>query len=299
MNALKLTPTNNQSHSQDPVFEGRRLITPEKAQNILDNHNFNKQRRVEQSTVRRYAESMRDGRWTPGTQLAFCKCDNQYLLVNGQHRLAAVALSGVSVEFQVLVNEVNSLDDVDTHYARHDCDIRKRSFYDVIRAVGVNTESGLPLRLLGNMPAASRVIENRFSDFRLNGVESAERRIDRIGPWLPVAREISDSLAGLNMSERVFTVGPLSVMLATVKYHGARATFFWKTSIEDDGLRKNDPRYHLVRYLSSHTVRSATEREQLARACALAWNAYYGGRELRCLKANLPIPIRVEGTPWR
>lgn len=282
------------------INEGRRAITPEEAETLLRENNFSGQRRVREETVKRYAKAMADGRWTPGTQLAFCECEGQLVLVNGQHRLSAVVAHGAPVEFQILVNKVSHWRQISEQYARHDYDAKKRSFGDVLRAAGMYVESGLPLRVLNNIPLASVILDRGFRDFKAAETESAEARLDRVRAWTPTAKILVDSTKTKipRIEDRPWAAGSLAVMLATIKYCPERAVAFWRTSLEDDGLRNTDPRYHVVRYIDSNVVHCTADRESLARACANAWNAYYLGREMKCLRPRAKHDIWVAGTPW-
>lgn len=154
------------------INEGRRAITPEEAETLLRENNFSGQRRVREETVKRYAKAMADGRWTPGTQLASCECEGQLVLVNGQHRLSAVVAHGAPVEFQILVNKVSHWRQISEQYARHDCDAKKRSFGDVLRAAGMGADNIVSLSggkdstavLLGLLERGERVVDAVFFD---------------------------------------------------------------------------------------------------------------------------------------
>lgn len=75
-------------------------ITPEMAQKYLTRVRY--QRRVSTKTVREYARAMSVGRWMAVND-AICFSTDEELL-NGQHRLHAVVLSGVPSPFAVLRN---------------------------------------------------------------------------------------------------------------------------------------------------------------------------------------------------
>lgn len=105
-----------------------KLITPEYAVQVLTNHN-NGNRKVRAMTVQQYADDMKSGRWQAnGEPIQFAKNGE---LKNGQHRLLAVAKSGVSVEMLV-VSEVE--DDV----AVYDLGA-KRNYSDIATFAGENT----------------------------------------------------------------------------------------------------------------------------------------------------------------
>lgn len=87
---------------KDTIGIALELITPERAQSILDNCPRN--RPPSQVRVNAYARLMSEGKWGEFSQIVF---DNNGHLVDGGHRLRAVVKSGCSVVFAVCrgVNE--------------------------------------------------------------------------------------------------------------------------------------------------------------------------------------------------
>ena len=57
------------------------------------------EREIDQSVIDDYALSMRDGEWKAGSILIFSL---DYKIIDGYYRLAAVAQSGVAVEFYLV-----------------------------------------------------------------------------------------------------------------------------------------------------------------------------------------------------
>ena len=85
----------------DAIFNGSAsarvvTVTPELARVILDDHNRDN-RRVKPSVVKRYARMMQIGDWKLSPETISISRTGR--LLNGQHRLMAVAMSGVSVDF--------------------------------------------------------------------------------------------------------------------------------------------------------------------------------------------------------
>jgi hypothetical protein len=86
-----------------PLPDGSTIvkITPEIAADWLENRNLGKNRKLSLRTAGRYAKAMSDGRWMVTHQgIAF---DSDGFLIDGQHRLRAVVLAGMSVEMFVAV----------------------------------------------------------------------------------------------------------------------------------------------------------------------------------------------------
>ena len=80
------------------VFTFRYVITPEMAGNILSETVF-RNRTIRRATVNCYVNDMKEGRWRFNGETI--KFDINGNLFDGQHRLEAVKLSGVSVEFLI------------------------------------------------------------------------------------------------------------------------------------------------------------------------------------------------------
>jgi hypothetical protein len=83
-----------------------RTVTPEWAQQILNRHEESiakgkfRQRPLNIKTVKKYAIDMKAGNWAlTGQGISF---DNEGNLLDGQHRIAAVASSGVSLQMLVM-----------------------------------------------------------------------------------------------------------------------------------------------------------------------------------------------------
>lgn len=74
-------------------------VTPEMATTYLS-QNIEKNRSINQNTVKNYARQMREGKWKlNGEAISF---DNDGILINGQHRLSAVVKAGVPVPFVIV-----------------------------------------------------------------------------------------------------------------------------------------------------------------------------------------------------
>lgn len=81
-------------------------ITPEKARQYLKANKDN-YRRLSRTTVNRYAEDMKAGKWElNGEGIMF---DENGILKNGQHRLAAIAQAGIAVEMTVIRGVANDV----------------------------------------------------------------------------------------------------------------------------------------------------------------------------------------------
>ena len=120
-------------------------ITPEVAANYLK-FNTNNYRKMKRSRVLKYAEEMKAGRWlTNGEAIHF---DEDGTLVNGQHRLAAIVYSGVTVEMLVVRNIKK------TESGIYD-DGANRTIVETMTATNVECNS--------TIVAAANIVVNQFS----------------------------------------------------------------------------------------------------------------------------------------
>lgn len=75
-------------------------VTPEMAEKMLT-VNFDRNRPINQVTVRRYALAMTEGRWLKNSDAIAVTSEGK--MINGQHRLSAIILSGMTVPLAVML----------------------------------------------------------------------------------------------------------------------------------------------------------------------------------------------------
>lgn len=248
------------------------LITPEMARGWLDATN-NRNRHLSEALVVRYAEAMRRGEWQlNGDAIRF---DEDNALLDGQHRLAAVAKSGIPIRSLVL-HGVPSLaqDTMDTG--------RKRSIADVLAIRG----EGHAITLA----AALHIL------YRLESGEWAAGRTPTTQQALTLLKQHPDVRASLPVGDRVARHVPLlrSGVAAAVHYHvgqindpniEADRKQFFETIVTGAGLKVGDP----VLVLRETLSRYKRDRAQLSavRVTAFvikAWNAYRDGQTISLLR---------------
>lgn len=83
-----------------PTAPQKMKVTPEMAADWLENRNAQAQRRLSEHIASKYAKIMAAGRW-PLTHQAI-GFDYDGWLIDGQHRLRAVVISGVAIEMWVI-----------------------------------------------------------------------------------------------------------------------------------------------------------------------------------------------------
>ena len=122
-------------------------ITPAKAKEYLKKNTDN-YRKLSRATVTRYAEAMKAGRWElNGEPIVFAESG---ILKDGQHRLAAIIRSGMTIE----TNVSRGVSDKVTIYNTG----KKRTNVDIANARGIDADS--------TIMAVGNIIVNKYSGNR-------------------------------------------------------------------------------------------------------------------------------------
>jgi hypothetical protein len=156
------------------------VVTPQMAQEWLDGANINN-RNLSKATVQRYASDMTSGHWQDTHQnvIAFYADGT---LADGQHRLAAIVRSGVSVSMFVAYGlQKTAVEAIDQG--------RARSMADVMAMSGVLRDGKYP----SNVVAMMNVI--RYAEGHVSGIPTAHE----------MARAITRMSDGINFSLDVMT----------------------------------------------------------------------------------------------
>ncbi|MBD2316670.1 hypothetical protein [Phormidium tenue] len=98
MSQLSQNPDSLQSTASKIISSEVVTVTPSVAKTWLDLMIGN-QRRPSEKVVNRYAKAMKSGQWSLGSAISFC---SEGFLIDGQHRLLAVAKSGCNIDFIVI-----------------------------------------------------------------------------------------------------------------------------------------------------------------------------------------------------
>lgn len=93
------TPRKRKPAAVSKVTFSTEFITPEKATDIVENHNPNN-RRVDRGNINKLAAMMQSGEWIPG--LSIIKFDGDGNLVDGQHTLYAIEKAETGQWLQVM-----------------------------------------------------------------------------------------------------------------------------------------------------------------------------------------------------
>lgn len=279
-------------------------IDPSLAGQLLRETSYSGQRPIDERHALTLGLEMEQGTFLGGTQIAFARFGGHLYLINGRHRLHAVELSGTAISFRLAIYEAASDAEIGNLYCRFDTMQRGRTARQIVGAVGLVDEgedglspSGATL-LYAAMPILMLRFERVAHSQRPVETRIVDRKVAAAADWKPAAivyqRLLDRQLT--KFSRRFRASGVVAVALATLRYQPAMAETFWSAATLADGLHVGDPRHTLYLDLIASRRNSGAEYD-LAAAAAVAWNAFFGRRQLKIIRVN-PGPIVIAGTPF-
>lgn len=286
--------------SLDALSVDQRFVTPAEARTVLTACEFERQRNLSLQHVERLGEEMKKGWFLSGTPIWICVLpDKSMRLVNGNHTMAAIVESGVTVPLTIVYQQVKSLEEAGAVYACFDIQ-RVRSFLNAAQAAGAG-------ETVANLGAVLAGVGGILRDFRFNttdtGWERSSRRLRIDG--LKEYEQAAQLLAGYQHGAPTVNLYPvrrapiMAVALATTKYQPSTAEKFWGGMVHDDGLKARDPRKALLRYLMNRQgAGGGVVQQHQCFAAANAWNAFFEGREVDHFKGATSLSFTLAGTPW-
>lgn len=263
------------------------LVTPEMASDWLSHRGYNRNRRISKSVVGKYLQDMKEGRWKITRQgLIF---DTAGKIIDGQHRLSAVANGEVTVAFWIYPDEArDTFEALDQGY--------KRTAAHLL---------GTPYSM--HVAAAARYLaaladQDRFSMPRFSRITNPEI-YSTVQQWPELTRLAE--LTSVIRPATGLTVSPHLAVLAQAARteHGTPEKFeAWKLGLMNgDNLGRTDPRLQLRnRFLrQGRALTGSKNRDVVYNLVAKAWNAFAEGRDMTVFmwRINEGV-IPVTGFDW-
>jgi hypothetical protein len=273
---VTLTP----GDSDEPAYE-LADITPETAADWLKNNTHN--RNIRAAVVAGYVADMTAGQWLENGQSIRFAADGT--LLDGQHRLTAIAESGITVRMLVVRNLPNITQmTMDTG--------AKRTFADVLRLNG-----------------ESQAVSLAAACLRVYQWKQGVRKSFKAGAR-PTHRQLLDTLEqhpeirrSVEISDRVRMSGSLTAGAASLCHwlflhvDAEDCAFFFARLSDGAGLMTDDPIYALRRSLSNLVSASGRPDESFVIALVIkAWNFYREGTSVQLI-AYRPGGARPESYP--
>lgn len=285
------------------IHEGVVRLNPAQAGAVLRDCGYENNRDVEraQKHVAVLTEAMRRGLWLPRDQIAFANLGGKLILVNGHHRMAAQAASGVDIEWSVVIYPCNNAADVAALYARFDTNVRKRTDENIMSALGVADLLGVTPTIARSVWRAAPMLANNMmaskKDDDYLSRHIADDRLAVVQSYAVEARAFQDAFknAHLKASKKLLSGSVTAVALVTLRARREQAMVFWRGMAENDGLRRGDPRATLLQWLQDNATRGSMNG--YIYAAARAWNAFCEGKELTVIRMS-SAPLRIIGTSY-
>lgn len=245
-------------------------ITPAQAKEYL-NQNINN-RKLRKTVVARYVKDMVNGDWQPGTSTIVFNGDGT--LIDGQHRLAAVAESGVTIEMIVTRNAPSAAREaIDTGL--------KRSLKDLLDREGETGTVALASAIRKDWRWANGLIFNTKAGYTTASNAALLRHLDH-NPGLRVAVPLAwrfQSELGVPAS----VGGPFLHRIRMID--AAEATVFTDEVTMGENIAKGQASFATRSWLKNQRYRGRVEGGKPSTDIILAylikgWNAWVRGEEV-------------------
>ncbi|CAK0772148.1 hypothetical protein WCLP8_4820004 [uncultured Gammaproteobacteria bacterium] len=271
------------------------MLTPEVAEMLRTTCLFERQRPLSDRNIDRLAHEMINGTFVRGTPIFVAVFeDNSMRMLNGNHTCEAVRKTAIAIPVVIIYVKVKDVEAAAAIYSV--LDIQKaRTWGDALKARGT----------FDDVPMAKSVLSAigfMMTDFQYDrsntSVNSRDSRFAKLEVYRTAANLLAEAVANapVTNTRRLRITPVMSVALVTARYQPSMAKEFWSGFVFDDGLSANDPRKALMRFLNNLGTPGAALWEDVSRAAALAWNAFFEGRKLEVCKPNQTGTIRIVGT---
>lgn len=276
------------------------------AKRILEELNFPGQRIIDSRRVYGHSHAIIKGDWIESYPIHFAALpDGRIWLVDGQHRLTAIADALAPVSVTIRIVEMDSEKEARNFYAGFDGKGSVRTNVQILDAVGLADALGLSTRMTRAVYEAAPLLMNGLEplagsiNMKKNPAMYLQaNRLALVTEWAKQATEYEaiTKKAGKGLYEKLKQTGPVAVALYTLRHQPARAKDFWAGVANNDGLRRGDPRHTLIQDFSIRDIGSGSVRQRVQQS-ALAWNAFFEGRDLKIIKCITGAQITLSGTP--
>jgi hypothetical protein len=283
------------------ISEGRQVITPLLAQQILDQAPYEGQRKFQEEHAEKWVFFIQGGTFLRDQGISFGRLNGRLYLLNGQHRLRAVVKSGKAISFDITIFECQIEQELSDHYKRFDTESLPRSTKDIIRGDSMISEE-MPGQYVQRVCEAIPWIEARFKHIAKRKMpiiaRIKEQRLMLAHQWEREAklyRVLSKGITAVK-TNRFYSGVTLACALVTLRFAPEEAETFWKKAIQNDGLHKGDPARCLLDTWDARG-RSLTQYQK-GHVAALAYNAHYRGESMHRIHIPNDVDIYLEGTPY-
>jgi len=283
-------------------------MAPGTAKRILEELNFTGQRKVESRRVYGHAYAIKTGDWIEDYPIHFVALpDGRIWLVDGQHRLTAIAEQQTPIGVSIRLVEVDSEKEARNFYAGFDKRDSVRTNAQIIDAIELADETGLSKRMARAVFEAAPILLNNMEPIAgASHVKNTPQvflqqcRIQLVLDWVKEAKEYEAIISESSklLLEKLKQTGPVATGLYTLRHQPAKAREFWSGLANNDGLRRADPRATLITDYIARIGNKGSIRQRVQQT-SLAWNAFCEGRDLKIIKCVEGAAITLWGTPLK
>jgi hypothetical protein len=291
-------------------------VSPQMADQWLAMSQYEHQRQLREDWVLELANYLLSGEWET-TMMKF-RVDmqtGQWSLVDGQHRLNAISLAGISAPLTVMWEPARVAEDIHASYRRIDTGLQRR-LTERLATEDLEDRLGLRVREVKGAASAVAVLVDGFQSTRVGrgrsgqsvGFKSAEMRIRGIERWGSEAAQYFPCVrpAQRSIGHRMELAAIAAVGFVTFRYEPEKAQEFWSQVATGDMLPSDSPALKLREYLlgpDSRRTATGGRISDMARLAATCWNHHYRGRRLSLLRVygsvmSRPILIEGRGCPY-
>lgn len=275
-------------------------VSPEMACRILNECRYSHQRIIRPRLVARYAADMKAGRWNPGSVIEFTNVGEACFLINGQHRLSALADALAPQDFLFKFEALPDMEAVARRYYTADTG-GARTITEAINSTDATKKTGLTAtEIKAVLPAARYIAAGFDTTIKKDSLLSPDQSLRLLAFWCEPAREFFDAIDGCPkyIKYRLATSAVLAVALVTFRYQCSDAKRFWSRAAANDGLRAGEPEKVLLDYVLSNTA-TKKGHDTHARRVANAWCAAFEKRSINSTGVKNPNAyINIAGTPF-
>ena len=265
-------------------------LTPEDAQEILEQMLFERQRDIVPGHVGMLADLMITGQFRAGSQITLApNSDGDLVMVDGQHRLQAAVTANWTAKWSIRTMWNDLAEDA---YIVMDTSVRQRSSAVIGKAVGYEKLSN---RAQNAIIAAARYQNIWRSDYQPPVLcntppvlDNVARANERLGAFEAADLIINDKNATTQIKRRLATPMIMAVMTETLHALPEEATSFW-TDVATNGRGVAGELKDAL--IEGRPAKSSAN--YIPRLAAHAWNQRDSNRRIRREHRR---PLRVEHT---
>lgn len=284
------------------------LVTPEKARKLLDEYQYPYQRKISMPSVSTLVDAMMTGSFEPNTgDCIFISVTQQArYLINGQHRLRAIILSGQSYYLPIM--ELYTTEEHTKNIYAHTDNGKTRTYKDDPNAIDISASEGFDRSKLDILSGGTTIILRGCTDTRSKVSNEARNNINAIyassfSRYLAAIEGATQSLQYPLRRSYVVAVALLAYRYSSFVYDAKEIDTFWTGIINQDyKSHQKDPRKLAFIHMINTTLsnRSGSGKKIISvdegmRTLAYLLAAHLQGKQI--VRVKVPDKIVLPGLP--